>query len=116
MPELLHHVRAVKAKVELAARHAGLSDAKLGGSDSHEVADMDVRFGQALHSQVLTKSAERKRHSWKLFGPVVVMLVCVSIDGFPGAAMDCQVGLAIALHVVRNDSPASLDRLLEYRR
>ena len=111
--EPLDHVLAAEAKPELVAGQPGLGDDELGGADAEAVADRDLLLErQPLDREVLAEGAERQLLP-ELLPPEGVVLERVGVDRLRGAAVDGEVGLAVAVEVQATERDATLDRLLE---
>ncbi len=105
-----------EADPELVAGQPRLRDDELGGADAEPVADGELPLErQPLDGEVLAEHAPRQRPS-ELTAPGGVVLGRVDVDGLARAAVDGEVGLAVAVQVEPPDRHRPLDRLLEDRR
>ena len=112
--EPLDHVLPAEAKPELVARHPGLSDDQLRGADAESVADRDLLLERhPLDREVLAEGARSGSSSPSSLPPERVVLERVGVDRLRGAAVDGEVGLAVAVEVEAADRHPPLDRLLE---
>ena len=111
--EPLDHVLAPEAKPELVAGQPRLGKDELGGANAEAVPHGDLLLErQPLDGEVLAEHPERQLRS-ELLSPEGVVLERIGIDRLRDAAVDCEVGLAVAVEVQATERDATLDRLLE---
>lgn len=111
--EALDHVVAIKADRDFVAGHARLRNLQKSRADAELVADVERVFEQALGGEVFAESPPWKVRLGELLAPVRVVFGRVGVDGFVGAAVHGEIGLAVATQVELLEFDGALDGRLE---
>src|SRR5262249_32007731 len=112
LEKLGHELVAIHTDPELEARKARLGDDELGGADTESVAHVDLAVEQALGGQVVSERAGAELELRPLARPELVGLGRGGVDGLVRAAVNAQVGRAVAVGVEPVDRYPPGDRLL----
>jgi hypothetical protein len=90
-----------------------LGDEYFRRADGELVAYADFVFEKAFGCEIFPEAARREIAIGEFPFPVGVVLDGVAVDGFVFAAVDGQIGLAVAVQVEFAERYGAFDRLLE---
>src|SRR5690606_18140952 len=100
-PRVLHpsrHLRRVEAHIEFPARLSRLRNLERGTTETKDIAETDIRFGQTDGTEVLAEGPDLqggRTQLRKVIGPGAVVLGGIMMHGLVHAAVMLQVAVLI---------------------
>ena len=108
--EALDHVVAIEADGDFVAGDAGLRDLHKSRANAEPVADVERVFEQAFGGQIFAERSPGEIRLRQLLAPVGVVLGGIAVDGFVGATVNGEVGLAISTEIELFEFDGAFDR------
>jgi hypothetical protein len=111
--EALDHVIAAEFDAEFVARHARLDGDDFGGAHLKTIADVDGVFSESRGGEIFAESAPWKLDFREFGAPIGIVFAGVDVDSFIRAAVNGEIGLAVAIEIESAELEGSFDGRLE---
>ncbi len=98
---------------QLEAGQAGRGDSENRGAETIAISDEDGGFAHACGGEIFAERSPGADGMREFGVPSGIVFRGVSVDGFVWAAVDGEIGLAIAVEIGGADRNSAIDRIFE---